>query len=135
MKKMLFLALLLGAWSVMTTVSLAQNATGSTPATDKNAATVSPAKGGNNFVDKDKDGVCDNLKNRQANPQGKGLNFTDKDKDGVCDHRGTLKGTQKNCPGMGVGHKNCGRHQQGCCPGNGSGKGLKNNQTTVPDKK
>lgn len=67
---------------------------------------------GSSFVDTNKDGVCDNLKNgagnkngkrdgtgqknRKADGTGKGRNFVDTNKDGVCDNFSTVvKSTKK----------------------------------------
>lgn len=75
--------------------SNAQNA--KTIKTDQNTS-------GRNFVDKNKDGICDNVGNRNKN--AKGRNFVDKNNDGICDNRGN-----GNCVGKGNG-KGCGYGNQ-----------------------
>lgn len=61
---------------------------------------------GRNFVDTNKDGVCDNWSSRPAN--GRGGQFVDANNDGICDRftQGNRQGTGRN---------------QGCFRGNGHG--------------
>jgi len=77
-----------------------------------------------NFLDKDKNGVCDKYESKSKT--GKGANFVDKNGDGVCDKHlqkgnknakcnGTGKGNGKgNCCGnhKGFGNGNCYRQGQ-----------------------
>jgi hypothetical protein len=66
------------------------------------AAIGQTAATGKNYVDKDKNGICDNRTVSKSN-SGSGRNFTDANKDGVCDNR----------QGVGKG-KCCGQKQKGC---------------------
>lgn len=69
-----------------------------------------------NYVDKDNNGVCDNIGNRSGN--GRGANFVDKNGDGICDNRSTVgKNSGKNCRN-GQGNKNRNGNGQGRGPGN-----------------
>jgi len=62
-----------------------------------------------NFVDKDKNGVCDNFEARSGNGQGR--NYVDKDGDGICDNRAKVGKTSGNtCRN---GQSNQCRHGQG----------------------
>ena len=75
-----------------------------------------------NFVDNNKDGVCDNYQERMKN--GHGANFVDKNGDGVCDNRQGAGQGKGNPNGYGMGYQH--RHGQGkgnCC---GSGCGNQN---------
>ena len=69
---------------------------------------------GKNYVDKDNNGVCDNIGTRSGN--GRGTNFVDKNNDGICDNRATAgNNTGNNCRN---GNGNQHRHGQGrgnCC--------------------
>ncbi len=82
---------------------------------------------GKNYVDKNKDGVCDN----NSSQKGRNRNFVDKNKDGICDNsqgsktndtttvrNGKCDGTGK---GSGYGCRNRGGNWKGngCCNGNG----------------
>ena len=82
---------------------------------------------GKNYVDKNKDGVCDNYNSQK----GRGRNFVDKNNDGICDNsqgsktnntstvrNGKCDGTGK---GNGYGCRNRGgkSNGNGCCNGNG----------------
>jgi len=85
------------------------NATANQPA-QKQAAVNST---GRNFVDKDNNGVCDNLGTRSGS--GRGANFVDKNGDGICDNRANAgnkcrngQGNQ-NRNGQCRGPRNCGR--------------------------
>ena len=63
------------------------------------------------FVDKNKDGICDN---HQAKMNGaKCANFIDKNADGICD----------NNPNCGKGKGNCNGYRMGCQQKQGQGKG------------
>lgn len=103
----------------------------STATTQNSAAkTADPATTGQNFVDKDKDGICD--KQVKGTQKVQGRNFVDANKDGTCDNRGkrgnNVKGaafTDKNNDGVcdnkgnrNRGNGNCYRNGQ---KGNGNG--------------
>ncbi|MBL8025715.1 MAG: hypothetical protein JNL74_04855 [Fibrobacteres bacterium] len=75
------------------------------------------ANHGTNFVDKDGDGLCDNVGTRQGSGKGTGCqsgtgcgaNFVDANKDGVCDNAGTKKGSGQGMKrGQGKGKGCCG---------------------------
>ena len=90
--------------------SNAQNAnTANQPAQKQAAANAT----GRNYVDKDNNGVCDNLGTRSGN--GRGANFVDKNGDGICDNRANAgnkcRNGQGNQNGNGQcrGPRNCGR--------------------------
>ncbi len=51
---------------------------------------------GTNYVDKNKDGVCDNFTPRQ-NKSESGRNFKDADGDGLCDNRTAVKNRKGKC--------------------------------------
>ncbi len=89
----------------------------STQKDSRDAQTLTnPAPG--NFVDTNKDGVCDNHQAKMNN--GKGANFTDKNGDGICDKHQTAgqgKGNSKGC-GMGKQHHH-GGGKGNCCGGGG----------------
>ena len=91
--------------------------------TTKSTQQAKPAQG--NFVDKNKNGVCDNFESRGSGSHGK--NYVDKNGDGKCDNcKGNCKGNEKGnccgkCPGYGKdGGKGCcgygqgHRHRHGC---------------------
>lgn len=64
---------------------------------------------GQNYVDEDNDGICDNYTDGQSRGYGCGRNFVDADNDGVCDNYTNGQGR-----GCGRGHGNgfrggCGR--------------------------
>lgn len=77
---------------------------------------------GQNFVDENKNGVCDRFEN--GKPLGRGPNFTDADKNGICDHR--ENGTKGNGNGCGYQHRHGQRNGKGCGRGPCGGKGWKN---------
>lgn len=71
---------------------------------------------GRNYVDKDNNGVCDNLGTRSGN--GRGANFVDKNGDGICDNRANVGNKSGNKCRNGQGNQY--RHGQGrgcgnCC--------------------
>jgi len=68
---------------------------------------------GQNFIDENKNGICDRFEN--AKPLSKGPNFVDADNNGICDNR--EKG--KNGTGQGCGY----RYRQGQQTGQGCGRG------------
>ena len=57
---------------------------------------------GKNYVDKDKNGICDNKTVNKGN-SGSDRNYTDANNDGICDNRQVV--------GQG---KGCGQKQKGC---------------------
>lgn len=57
-------------------------------------AAFSQSTNGRNFVDKDKNGVCDNQKNVKAR-SANGRNFVDANADGVCDNQAAGQGKGK----------------------------------------
>lgn len=77
---------------------------------------------GRNFIDENKNGICD--RNENAKPLGRGPNFTDADKNGICDHR--EKGNKGNGKGFGYQHRFGQRNGQCCGCGPCGGKGWKN---------
>ncbi len=77
---------------------------------------------GRNFIDENKNGVCDRFEN--AKTSGRGPNFTDVDKDGICDHR--ENGKKQNGKGYGYQHRNGQKNGQCCGRGPCGGKGWKN---------
>jgi hypothetical protein len=83
---------------------------------------------GRNYVDKNKDGVCDNYGTRGNN--AKGLNFIDKNNDGICDNNGNgsnkVKGRNfidNNKDGV-CDNRGKGRKGNGTCLRNGNGCGF-----------
>lgn len=77
---------------------------------------------GQNYVDADNDGVCDNQGTNDCPNQGNGSsgqNYVDADQDGVCDNQGTKGGynngnghhAQKNGNGQQV-RRGCGRNRK-----------------------
>jgi len=107
-----------------------------------NATTGTTVQG--NFVDKNNDGVCDNI--AAKGNTGRCANFVDKDGNGVCDNRGTTDNCCKAAGSQGKAHhnrqdcgqgpSNCGNHgspQGKCCPNQ---KGSANPAPSVtPDPK
>jgi hypothetical protein len=85
------------------------NATTGQPAQKQNAVNST----GRNYVDKDNNGVCDNLGTKSGS--GRGANFVDKNGDGICDNRANAgnkcrngQGNQnRNGQGQGRGKGNC----------------------------
>lgn len=77
---------------------------------------------GQNFVDENKNGVCDRYEN--GKPLGRGPNFTDADKNGICDQR--ENGTKGNGKGCGYQHRHGQKNGQCCGRGPCGGKGWKN---------
>lgn len=94
--------------------SNAQNSNSSTQPAQKQKA-VNATSG--NFVDKDKNGVCDNFEARSGNKQGR--NYVDKDGDGVCDNRAKVGATSGNTCRYGQGnqYRNGQGRGRGCCNG------------------
>jgi hypothetical protein len=116
MKKLILLTVVLFAFTFTSNNLSAQTQEKTDKATVKTEQTQ-PTQG--NFVDKDKNGVCDNRESKMKT--GKGANFVDKNGNGVCDNKG------KNCINGGKGKGNCNgngyKHRNGCGHGNCFGKG------------
>lgn len=101
--------LLLMAAIMMLIALKGQSQTNTAPTKDQDVKQTSATTAPGNFVDKDKNGVCDNFEARSANGQGR--NYVDKDGDGICDNRANAgKKSQNNCRN-GQGNQN--RHGQG----------------------
>lgn len=97
MKKLIVMAVLAAFFSVGTSK-------GQTNQSDtKNKTTSNRGQ----FVDKNKDGICDNQKNRKVNVNGR--NYMDKNNDGICDNNQN-KVKNNNCCGQGWKH----RRGKGC---------------------
>jgi len=111
---------------------------GKTTKTQNSQSSQNPA---GKFVDKDKDGVCDNFQNRGK--QGNCAKFVDENGDGVCDNcKGNRNCGQRNCCGKGMQKSNCPGMNPGNCCGKGTGHkhrhGFRNCQQTAhpqPEKK
>lgn len=121
MRKVIFLtAILLGF--VFSSVNLSAQ---TQEKTDKAVVKTEQQATNGTFVDKNKNGVCDNHETK-INGKGKCGNFTDKNKDGVCDNKA------ENCKANGKGKGNCAaagncngngfKHKHGCGSGNGCGR-------------
>jgi hypothetical protein len=124
MKKLILLTVVLFAFTFTSNNLSAQTQEKTDKATVKTEQTQ-PTQG--NFVDKDKNGVCDNHESKMKT--GKGANFVDKNGNGVCDNKNTNckkdgKGNG-NCTGKGNGNCNGNgyKHRNGCGHGSGCGKG------------
>jgi len=83
----------------------------------KDTATVL-IKRGPNYVDNNKDSICDNKQNQTKNFKGK--NFIDKNKDGICDNRPSNSNGKCCGYGKGKGNGNGYKHRYGqgngkCC--------------------
>jgi|WetSurMetagenome_2_1015567.scaffolds.fasta_scaffold1357512_1 hypothetical protein len=75
---------------------------------------------GKNFIDKNKNGLCDRFEN--GNKSGKSVNFVDADHNGVCDRFDAGSGYGN---GKGNGYRNMNKQGKGCCGNSGccGGKG------------
>ena len=80
------------AFAMMTVTAFGQNNQQAKAANKVQTETVQTRKGPN-FVDKNKNGICDNYeqgtrpaRGQGRNAKGGGANFVDKNKDGVCDN-------------------------------------------------
>ena len=79
------------AFAMMTVVAFGQNNQQAKAANKTQTESNIQTRKGPNFVDKNKNGICDNYEQgtRPARGQGKnsqGAKFVDKNKDGVCDN-------------------------------------------------
>lgn len=83
---------------------------------DVKKETVQNQDKGRNFVDKDKDGVCDNNKmgagQRMGRTNHRGRNFIDKNKDGQCDN---FPDGRMNGRGKGIGPNYVDKNNDGIC--------------------
>ena len=126
---------------------VALNAQNTAPAVnEKQQTSVTPATTPGNFVDNNKNGICDNKEAKQATGHGK--NFVDKNGDGICDNHQNCKAGQcnQNCSKEGKGNcakqgkGNCAKQGKGYCGGNnagccgGKGQGNKHCQEMNKDK-
>ena len=118
MKKLIFLTVVLFAFTLISNNLLAQTQEKIDKVTVKTEQTkVTPSQ----FVDKNNNGVCDNRETKMKT--GKGVNFVDKNGDGICDNKGTncKRGGKGNGNCCGKGNGNGFQHRHGCGQGNGNG--------------
>lgn len=121
MRKVIFLtAILLGF--VFSSINLSAQ---TQEKTDKAIVKTEQQATNGTFVDKNKNGVCDNHESKMGT-KGKCGNFTDKNKDGVCDNKAeNCKANGKgkgNCLGAGNCNGNGFKHKHGCGSGNACGR-------------
>jgi hypothetical protein len=100
-------------------------------AASQNSTSQTPVKSttSKNFVDKNNDGICDNLVSGNQNDRGR--NFVDANNDGICDNKeacgNKVKGANyvdKNNDGICDNRGNRGKgHGNGYCHRNGNGRG------------
>jgi hypothetical protein len=119
MRKVIFLtAILLGL--VFSSINLSAQ---TQEKTDKAIVKTEQQATNGTFVDKNKNGVCDNHESKIV-AKNKRQNFTDKNNDGVCDNKGTNIKRNGNGNGNCVGAGNCNgngfKHRHG--NGNGCGR-------------
>ena len=120
MKKIIYISGITLVMLLFSNLLLAQSKTDDTlKVKQETIKSTSQIQRGQNFIDENKNGVCDRFEN--AKPLGRGPNFVDADKNGVCDHR------ENSNKGNGNGYQH--RHGKGngqCC-GRGpcGGKGWK----------
>ncbi|MBI5326246.1 MAG: hypothetical protein HZB41_13410 [Ignavibacteriae bacterium] len=97
--------------------------------------TVQNRERGRNFVDNDKDGICDNNKSGFGRGMGRtgmnrSRNYVDNDKDGICDNFSQGKGKLGNNAGPNFVDKNndgvCDNRPEGMRKGNGHGRKIGN---------
>jgi hypothetical protein len=109
------------AMAVIFSTQLYSQDQGTAKAGNDSQKTTQQAKSASgNFVDKNKNGVCDNFEARGNTGHGK--NFVDKNGDGKCDNcQGDCKGKGNgNCCGKGPGYQSGNQAGPGCC-GRGQG--------------
>lgn len=121
MRKVIFLtAILLGL--VFSSINLSAQ---TQEKTDKAIVKTEQQATNGTFVDKNKNGVCDNHESKMGT-KGKCGNFTDKNNDGKCDKKDTnCKKDSKsngNCLGAGNCNGNGFKHKHGCGSGNACGR-------------
>ncbi|OQB29116.1 MAG: hypothetical protein BWY08_02238 [Bacteroidetes bacterium ADurb.Bin174] len=90
------------AFAMMTVVAFGQNNQQAKAANKAQTETKVQTRKGPNFVDKNKNGICDNYeqgtrpaRGQKRNAKSGGRNFVDKNKDGICDNYQT-----GNCQGQ-----------------------------------
>ncbi len=107
MKKLILLFVAVVGFTLMSSTITAQTNTNTEKAVVKTEQTaVTPG----NFVDKNKNNICDNFEAKVKS--GKGANFVDKNADGVCDKRAEKAKMNPNCNGKGMGK---GMGKGNCC--------------------
>jgi hypothetical protein len=89
------------------------------PVKNQNQEKTTLQNTGRNFVDQNKDGICDNRQNKQVQVR----NFIDKKNVGICDNN-TNK--NPNCKNGNGNQKNCQVKNKNCC---GNGNGYRHGQT------
>jgi len=105
---------LLLATAIMMTFAIQANAQSNAAANQPAQKQTAVNSAGRNYVDKDNNGVCDNLGTRSG--RGRGTNFVDKNGDGICDNRANVGNKYRN--GQGNQYRNGqgqGRGQGNCC--------------------
>jgi len=119
MKTVTRITILMAFMSFVALQGFSQNTSSATTQKDlrNSVTTTKPTPG--KFIDKNKDGVCDNYQAKMKT--GRGANFADKNGDGVCDNKQNASQMKRNpnCCGMGFQHRN-GQGKENCC-GNGYG--------------
>lgn len=104
------------ATAILMIFAVQANAQSNAAATQTDQKQAVASSTGKNYVDKDNNGVCDNIGTRSGN--GRGANFVDKNNDGICDNRATAgKKTGNNCRN---GNGNGNQHRHGQCQGRGN---------------
>lgn len=88
----------------------------------ENVSQTDKAVRGQNFIDENKNGVCDRFEN--AKPLGKVSSFVDANNNGICDNR--EKEIKRNGTGCGYRYRHGQQNGQGCGRGPCGGKGWKN---------
>ena len=138
MKALRSITVLFAIMSFMTYQGLAQNGSTNTPQTNSQVTQTSTNAAPGNFVDNNKDGVCDNYQSRIKS--GHGTNFVDKNGDGICDNRPNAGQGRGNPNGCRMGNQHRHGHGQGnCCRGGNGyqhryGQGNQNSPATGPQK-
>ena len=124
--------------SLMAYQGFAQNGSTNTDQQKSQVTLTSANAAPGNFVDNNKDGVCDNYQSRIKN--GHGANFVDKNGDGICDNRPNAGQGRGNPNGCRMGNQHRHGHGQGNCwrGGNGyqhrHGQGNQNSPAPEPQK-
>ncbi len=119
MKALRSITALFAIMSFMAYQGLAQNKSANTTQTNAQVTQTSTNAAPGNFVDNNKDGVCDNYKARIKN--GNSANFTDKNGDGICDNRANAGQGRGNPKGCGLGNQHRHGQGQGNCRRGGNG--------------
>lgn len=119
MKALRSITVLFAIMSFMTYQGFSQNGSTNTTQTNSQVAQTSTNAAPGNFVDNNKDGVCDNYQSRIKN--GHGANFADKNGDGICDNRPNAGQGRGNPNGCRMGNQHRHGHGQGNCRRCGNG--------------